>query len=1107
MMKKGFGISTKISLIFLALFVCILIVIFSALGSVFYATVRNREIGRLQVMADSAADHIETYLKKSLMGLDLVAGRNNLKELWVSYMDDPRNEYLEKMRKILETAVKSTEGIERIMLASLDGKVVVSTDTEMRGKDISGESFFTTERGACILPENGVYKVFAVVPVVIDGKLSGTGVLVTGIEPIQAIISEIDGDEITDEVLVAVKGPAGKIYFPIEPKFRDETTDPSWYDVRVSQMLEDALKGNLGELAGEKDYREKKIIAAAGYVKTAGILLLAKIDEEEAYKEARQLVKIFSVAFIVSVMLFIVAGRVVSGKITSSLKILREGTEIIGAGNLEHRVATKTLDEVGELSRAFDKMTLELKNRTTSREWFFAALEGIAEGVILTDAKGKITTVNPVARDMIGWGGTEASSGWINEVLVIKDETTGERIEDPVLRTLASAQPVKVSGNAVLVNRLGKNVSVACSASPIRNKNTGDVMGAILVFWDVTERKEREKRLRYLSTAVEQSPACVVITNKEGNIEYVNPKFVKLTGYSFEEAVGQNPKILKSGKQNEKVYAKLWETIISGGEWRGEFLNKKKNGELYWESASISAIRDNVGNITHFVAVKEDITDRKRFEYELKKAHDEVRQILKKAPFGVMLIDKERTILWLNDTALDLIQSDSVDDVIGEKCEQYFCSGTEDGCPALNTGGLDNEETAIRSLDGREIPILRTVREIEIQGEKVLLETFTEISELKNAQQRIKDSEAKYRTLVENMPGIVYRCVNDSEWTMLFMSDEIQRLTGYPGSDFINNAERTFAGIIHEEDRASTKKEIDQAFSSGELYDVEYRIVCADGRTVWVKDKGRGIFNEKGKIGWLDGVIVDITIQKKAEEELEETVAMQTEFTSTVSHELRTPLTTIKAGVSIVLDGIAGKLNPEQKDFLETVSRNVDRLGRLINDVLDFQRLKSGKEKFVMEPGDINKVVEENYKDMQAEAADRGLNFSVVLGKDIPEIMFDKDAITRVLVNLLSNAFKFTEKGKVVISTAAKPEENVVEVSISDTGCGIKESEIYKLFDEYVQLDKGKDRKPGGTGLGLAICRKLIMAHGGRIWAESEYGKGSRFSFILPIQERRDPRG
>ncbi len=145
---------------------------------------------------------------------------------------------------------------------------------------------------------------------------------------------------------------------------------------------------------------------------------------------------------------------------------------------------------------------------------------------------------------------------------------------------------------------------------------------------DITERKRAEEKLRQLSTAVEQSPASIVITDTAGDIEYVNPKFVQVTGYTLAEALGKNPRILKSGEKNPEAYRELWETITAGKEWRGEFHNKKKNGELYWEFASISPIRDPAGRVTHFVAVKEDITARKQTEAERDKLIHDLQEAL-----------------------------------------------------------------------------------------------------------------------------------------------------------------------------------------------------------------------------------------------------------------------------------------------------------------------------------------------------------------------------------------------------------------------------------------------------------------------------------------------
>ena len=161
----------------------------------------------------------------------------------------------------------------------------------------------------------------------------------------------------------------------------------------------------------------------------------------------------------------------------------------------------------------------------------------------------------------------------------------------------------------------GHTVTLLTSKIPLRGSN-GEISGVLGMYMDITERKQAEVKIQQLSFAVEQSPASIVITDPAGNIEYVNPKFVAVTGYALAEVLGKNPRVLKSGEKGPEAYRELWQTITAGKEWRGEFHNKKKNGELYWESASISPIRDREARITHYVTVKEDITARKQTEAE-----------------------------------------------------------------------------------------------------------------------------------------------------------------------------------------------------------------------------------------------------------------------------------------------------------------------------------------------------------------------------------------------------------------------------------------------------------------------------------------------------------
>jgi len=245
-------------------------------------------------------------------------------------------------------------------------------------------------------------------------------------------------------------------------------------------------------------------------------------------------------------------------------------------------------------------------------------------------------------------------------------------------------------------------------------------------------------------------------------------------------------------------------------------------------------------------------------------------------------------------------------------------------------------------------------------------------------------------------------------------------------------------------------------------------------------------------------ILEDLTAAKK---KVEETMKVKSDFTSMVSHELRTPLTAIKEGIAIVLDGSTGTVNEEQREFLDLAKRNVDRLARLINDVLDFQKLEAGSMAFNIQENDINATVSDVHHMMLPSAQKKGLDLVLKIGEDLPAIRFDKDKTTQVLMNLVNNAVKFTDKGKVTIMTSKG--ENFIQVAVRDSGVGIKEGDLPKLFQKFVQLGDSNNRKTGGSGLGLAISKEIIEKQRGKIWAESKPGEGTTFYFLLPIRERR----
>ncbi len=258
------------------------------------------------------------------------------------------------------------------------------------------------------------------------------------------------------------------------------------------------------------------------------------------------------------------------------------------------------------------------------------------------------------------------------------------------------------------------------------------------------------------------------------------------------------------------------------------------------------------------------------------------------------------------------------------------------------------------------------------------------------------------------------------------------------------------------------------------------------------------------KAGYVNVYGLDITelrLSKEYLKQVREQAEVKSQFVSTVSHELRTPLTTMKEGVSIVLDGIAGEINNKQKHFLDIIRRNIDRLARFLNDVLDFQKLEAGKMEVDMRSNNMNEVVEEVVETMSSLANEKGLDLIAKLDETMPAVDFDKDRIIQVLINLVGNAIKFTDTGNITIATAKA--DDTVRISVHDTGPGIKKENLPRLFHEFEQLSDTNERKTGGSGLGLAISRRIIEEHNGKIWAESESGKGATFYFELPVQEKK----
>ncbi|HOW59555.1 MAG TPA: ATP-binding protein [Candidatus Omnitrophota bacterium] len=363
-------------------------------------------------------------------------------------------------------------------------------------------------------------------------------------------------------------------------------------------------------------------------------------------------------------------------------------------------------------------------------------------------------------------------------------------------------------------------------------------------------------------------------------------------------------------------------------------------------------------------------------------------------------------------------------------------------------------------------------------------------------EEKLQNSYNLLQAIVDGTSEMV--SVKDYRGRYIMINSVGERWFGKSRSEIIGKLD---IEILSEADARQFKdNDLKAMVGGGKLYESE-ETLDVHGKSLILHTVRAPHRDYAGKILGVIGVARDITERKSVERRNRELVEAKAQFVSMVTHELRTPLTAIKEGVGIVLDGVFGDVNEQQKKFLEIGRRNTERLHRLINSVLDFQKLESGKMVFTPEENDLQSVIREVYETMKLVIEQKGLKFELDLDDKMPHLRFDRDKIVQVLINLLNNAVKFTDHGSIVIRL--HQEDVMAHVSVSDTGPGISADDIPKLFQSFQQLDNVKEKKTGGSGLGLAICKEIIIRHQGKIWAESKLGEGTTMHFILPIKERR----
>jgi len=487
-----------------------------------------------------------------------------------------------------------------------------------------------------------------------------------------------------------------------------------------------------------------------------------------------------------------------------------------------------------------------------------------------------------------------------------------------------------------------------------------------------------------------------------------------------------------------------------------------------------------------------------------------MRALLTTTVDGVITIDREGTVEEFNASAEKIFGWRRAD-IIGANIRLLMTDAERN-----SEGGLlgylrdssvhaapNNAEVEAVRRDGSLVPLRVAVGHARLDERELFVCFVTDITERREMVAALRASEQQFRSLIGTIPGISYRSRIEGAQPMVFISDAVERVAGYPALDFTGTSpRRCFGALIHAADRVRVSEAIAAALAQERPYLVEYRLLHADGSTRWLWENGTGVRNEAGELTWLDGVILDISERRtmedalrEAKEAAEQAAAARASFVANMSHEIRTPMNSILGFTDVLLDG---ELAPDQRRHLDTVRSNGRSLLRLLNEILDTAKLEKGAVELEINDFNLLSLIDELSSTLAANARAKGLQVDIHYDPALPtNLRGDELRIRQVLTNLLDNAIKFTAAGTVRLG--AEQRDGMLHFSVKDTGIGIAQERLQAIFDPFTQADASMTRRFGGTGLGTTISKHLVELMGGKIWAESTIGAGTTFHVVLPL--------
>jgi len=720
--------------------------------------------------------------------------------------------------------------------------------------------------------------------------------------------------------------------------------------------------------------------------------------------------------------------------------------------------------------------------------------------MLALDQDARVTLINRKGVDILGCP-AEAIIGkiWIDEFV---PQRAREKVWDAFHRLMAGELALaEYEENPVLCPN-GEERLLAFHNALLRDEE-GQIIGTLSSGEDITERKQVEAELRLVSTALESVANGVVITNSHGAIIWVNPAVTWLTGYRREELIGQNPHIFNSGKQSPAYYREMWDTICDGKVWHGQLVNRRKDGTLYTEEMTITPVRANGGYITHFAAIKEDITERKRTEEALRSSE---------ARFRGLFEDNQAVMIFIDPDSGQIKDANAAATAFYGYSRDALQQKTIWEINTLPREQLQAEIAKTLSESGRHVLFRHrlaggAVRDVEVYtgpvtvaGETLLYSIVFDVTERKQTEQErerlLAEEERRAAELDSTLSAIADGLLFYSpDQRVLRMNATAETLFGMTCEELqMPLADRLRRLHIEHVDGHPFTVEDSPAWRAlrGEtVRDVVEVLHTPDGRTIWISSSASPVYTSDGTLIGAIATFSDIT-------RLHDLLEQRDIYIHTISHDLRAPLAVIQGYADLLRETLQQQPSADAMLLpgVESIRRGAVRMNVMIQDLVDSARLEGGQ--LVLDRKSVNlRLYLDDYLRRIAVTMEIE-RIHVDLPDDLPPVSADYNRLERIFTNLLTNAMKYSDPATPVLIRARRV-DGFVQVSVTDQGRGIAPKDLPHLFERFFRTEAGRTAE--GIGLGLYITRMLVEAHGGGIWVESELDKGSTFYFTLPVAE------